>query len=88
MGVLLGIRWPESGPTYAPKTLSNVNLFRHIFTYLSGNKKILKAKVHDHGYLRTRTDAVVKVMDDGKLLKQFEKIYNNREEWDLLTNEH
>ena len=74
MGVLLAIRWPET-PAFKQRSIqSNVNLFRFIFAYLSGEEGLMKPQVPDHGYLRGQKGSILQVIQDGQLLKSFEKI--------------
>jgi len=74
MGVLLAIRWPDTPPTNQPEIQSNVNLFRNVFAFLSDDEGAIDTRVSDHGYIRTDTGSLVKVVHDGKPLRDFEKI--------------
>ncbi len=73
LGVLLAIHWPDAPPNYTQDIRSNVNLFRYIFSYLSESQAFIATKVRDDGYLikgRGKDGIVMKVLDDGDLLKQ------------------
>jgi hypothetical protein len=72
LGALLAIRWPDAVPRYDQDLRTNVNLFRHIFSYLSESKEILTTKVPDDGFVWSRVGVqkkVRKVMDDGRVLE-------------------
>ncbi|HEU4685132.1 MAG TPA: hypothetical protein VFS39_11585, partial [Nitrospira sp.] len=51
LGVLLAIRWPERADGYDTGLRTNVNLFRHVFAFLSESTDILKTNVPDNGYI-------------------------------------
>lgn len=70
MGVLLAIRWPKESPQPDMFIPTNINLFRHVFAYLSGEKKFLSTKVPDHSYLKMGGEDIFTVVRDGKLLEQ------------------
>mgnify|MGYP006133566197 CR=1 FL=1 len=49
----LAVKWPEGiGPEYDSKLKTNVNLFRILFTYLSGDESYLKNLQDDKSYLK------------------------------------
>jgi hypothetical protein len=77
LGVLLAIRWPYGAPKHDQDLQTNVNLFRHIFAYLSESEDILATKVPDHGYIikgRGNRSIVAKAIDDGEILKHMVEI--------------
>lgn len=79
LGVLLAIRWPKNDvPGYSRDIRSNVNLFRHIFAYLSQSQNIMTTKVPDTGFLtkgKGKDSLLMKVInDDGKLLEHMIEI--------------
>lgn len=72
LGVLLAIRWPEDAPVFSRRIQSNVNLFRYVFAYLSGNAEILATQVPDHGYLtkgQGQGSLLVQGVHDGEILE-------------------
>lgn len=79
LGVLLAIRWPEkNAAVYGLGLRTNINLFRHIFAYLSETQVILTTKVPDDGYLTKGNDEedsiLMKVVHDGKILKHMNEL--------------
>jgi YidC/Oxa1 family membrane protein insertase len=51
LGVLLAIRWADSPPPDAQDIRTNVNIFPHVFSHLSGSQAILAVKAPDDGYV-------------------------------------
>lgn len=70
LGVLLAIRWPDGSTEYGQDLRTNVNVFRHIFSYLSQDNTLLKTKADDHGFITRKigsTSMLIKVVHDGKV---------------------
>jgi hypothetical protein len=73
LGVRLAIRWPSGEPPDGTPIRSNVNLFRHVLAYLSGNDALLKDLAPDDGYLvRGRGDesVILQAVLDGEPLER------------------
>ena len=72
LGALLAIRWPDAALRYDQGLRTNVNLFRHIVSYLSESKDVLATKVPDDGFVWMMVGAqkrVWQVMNDGRVLE-------------------
>ncbi len=77
LGVLLAIRWPDAFPAFDQNIRTNVNVFRHIFAYLSEREELLATQVADDGYLIRLEDEeriLKKVVRNGTILGQMEKL--------------
>jgi hypothetical protein len=77
LGALLAIRWPDAAPRYDQDLRTNVNLFRHIFSYLSENKDIVATKVPDDGFVWMMVEGqkvVWKVVNDGRVLEHMVEV--------------
>ena len=78
LGVLLAIRWPEKTvPEYGRDIRTNINLFRHIFAYLSESQEILTTQVPDDGFLtkgKGKEGMVMNAVHDGKILEHMIEI--------------
>ena len=74
LGVLLAIRWREKTvPEYGRDIRTNINLFRHIFAYLSESQEILTTQVPDDGFLtmgKGKEGMVMNAVHEGKILKR------------------
>lgn len=72
LGALLAIRWPDNGsPQHAIDIRTNVNVFPHVFAYLSDSRDILKFNARDDGYLARGwgvNQTLRLAMEDGAIL--------------------
>ena len=73
LGVLIGIRFPGGyDGRYKGDLITNVNLFRLVFAYLSDNQALLEAKAADDGHVTREAagNAVQKALENGRILQQ------------------
>ncbi|HSE59009.1 MAG TPA: YidC/Oxa1 family membrane protein insertase [Nitrospiraceae bacterium] len=74
LGALLAIRWPDNGsPQHAIDIRTNVNVFPHLFAYLSDSRDILKFNARDDGYLARGwgvNQTLRLAMEDGAILER------------------
>ena len=71
---MLAIRFPKDyDARFEGEGLTNVNLFRYVFSYLSGRDEILEARVADDGYIEREAAAyaVEKALANGRILDAF-----------------
>ena len=74
---MLAIRWPNGDHAPAIELRSAVDLFRHVFAYLSEDAGFLANSAPDHGYLMRDhgTDSLVfQVLEDGHLMTSFVEV--------------
>ncbi len=70
VGVLLALRAPKPGLGTNMVNPTNINLFRYVFAFVSGNEALLSRKAPDNSYLKMGGEEIFTVVQDGKLLNQ------------------
>jgi YidC/Oxa1 family membrane protein insertase len=81
LGVLLAIRWPNGLAQDARGIRTNVNIFPHVLSYLSGIKGILAAEAADDGYIAQHGGGekrLCMVIQNGEILEHLIKLDSAR----------
>jgi len=74
LGILIALRFPDDyDGRFRGDPITNVNLFRYVFAYLTGSDDILEQKAADDGYVTRETTGNVleKAVENARVLEEF-----------------